>query len=89
MEQFKRILRKIFFLPLLPTVLAAVFGFGLVLAVAIFHIEIPAIQYISYIASAYALTVTQLMMRRPLIRLLTAWPREIFLYRYSTSTASG
>lgn len=58
MEQFKRILRKIFFLPLLPTVLAAVFGFGLVLAVAIFHIEIPAIQYISYIASAYALTVT-------------------------------
>lgn len=58
MEQFKRILRKIFFLPLLPTVLIAVFGYGLVLAVAIFHIEIPAIQYISYIASAYALTIT-------------------------------
>ena len=58
MEQFKWILRKVFFLPLLPTLLAAVFGFGLVLAVAIFHIEIPAVQYISYLASAYALTVT-------------------------------
>lgn len=55
---FKEILRKIFFLPPLYTVIAAVFGFGLVLTVAIFRIEIPAIQYISYIASAYALTVT-------------------------------
>lgn len=64
MERFKRILRKIFFLPPLPTVLAAVFGFGLVLAVAIFKIEIPAVQYISYIASAYALIIT-----------ITAFPR--------------
>jgi len=58
MKWFVQILRKILFLPPLLTVIAAVFGFGLVLAVAIFHIEIPAIQYISYIASAYALTVT-------------------------------
>ena len=58
MKRLTRILRKIFVLPPLPTVLAAVFGYGFVLAVAIFRIEIPAIQYISYIASAYALTVT-------------------------------
>lgn len=56
--KFKEILRKIFFLPLLPTVLAAVFGFGSVLAVAAFNIEIPALQYLSYTSSAYALTVT-------------------------------
>ncbi len=34
------------------------FGFGLVLAVAIFNIEIPTLQYLSYFSSAYALTVT-------------------------------
>lgn len=64
MERFKRILRKIFFLPPLPTVLIALFGYGLVLAVAVFNIEIPAVQYISYFASAYALIIT-----------VTAFPR--------------
>lgn len=58
MKRFVRILRKIFFLPPLPTVLTAIFGFGFVLAVAIFKIEIPALQYLSYLSSAYALTVT-------------------------------
>ncbi len=56
--KFKEILRKIFFLPPLPTVIVAVFGFGSVLAVAVFKIEIPALQYLSYTSSAYALTVT-------------------------------
>lgn len=58
MKRFTEILRKIFFLPPLPTVLIAVFGFGFVLTVAIFEIEIPALQYLSYFSSAYALTVT-------------------------------
>lgn len=56
--KFKEILRKIFFLPPLPTVMIAVFGFGFVLAVAIFKIEIPALQYLSYVSSAYALIIT-------------------------------
>lgn len=58
MERFKGILRKIFCLPLLPTVVIALFGFGFVLAVAIFKIENPAFRYLSYISSAYALTIT-------------------------------
>lgn len=62
--KFKEILRKIFLLPPLPTIIVAVAGYGLVIAVAAFHIDIPAVQYISYIASAYALTVT-----------ITAFPR--------------
>ncbi len=66
MKRFKEILYKIFFLPPLPTVIAAVIGFGLVIATAALNIEIPIVQYISYIASAYALTVT-----------ITAFPRFI------------
>lgn len=58
MKRFTRTLRKIFVLPSWLTVLVAVFGFGFVLAVAVFEIEIPALQYFSYISSAYALTVT-------------------------------
>lgn len=58
MEQFKKMLRKIFVLPPLPTMLIAVFGYGFVITVAAFKIEIPALEYLSYISSAYALTVT-------------------------------
>ena len=58
MKRLKEILYKIFFLPPPLTVIAAVTGFGLVIAVAVLNIENPAVQYISYIASAYALTVT-------------------------------
>ena len=58
MKRFKEIIYKILFLPPLPTVIVAVAGYGLVIAVAAFHIDIPAVQYISYIASAYALTIT-------------------------------
>lgn len=60
MAMFKELLKKIFFLPPLPTVIIAVFGFGFgfVLAVAVFKIENPALQYFSYISSAYALVIT-------------------------------
>lgn len=58
MDQIKKILRKIFFLPPLPTVIIAVFGFGFVIAVAAFKIEILALQYLSYVSSAYALIIT-------------------------------
>lgn len=58
MEKCLRILKKIFCLPPLPTVLLALFGYGLVLAVAVLGIENPALQYASYICSAYALTIT-------------------------------
>ena len=58
MDKFKKILRKIFFLPPLPTAVIVVFGYAFVLVMAAFKIEIPALQYLSYIASAYALILT-------------------------------
>ncbi len=58
MEKFKRILKKIFCLPPLPTVLAALFGFGLMIAVFALNIQNPVVQNASYLASAYALGVT-------------------------------
>ena len=58
MEKLKIIIRKILFLPPLPTLFAALFGYGFVLAVAIFNIQIYPIQIISYLFSAYALVVT-------------------------------
>lgn len=58
MGKCKDILKKIFFLPPFPTVLIALFGYGFVLAVAIFEITIPALQYLSYLCSAYALVIT-------------------------------
>lgn len=66
MDRFKKVLRKIFFLPPLLTVIIAVFGYAFVIAVAAFQIEIPALEYLSYISSAYALIVT-----------ITAFPRFI------------
>ena len=58
MAAFKRILRKVFCLPPLRTVLISIFGYGFVLAVVVFDIRNPLLQYASYIASAYALVVT-------------------------------
>ena len=58
MEKFKKILKKLFCLPPLLTILAALFGFSFVIAVAVFNIQNPILQYASYIASAYALIVT-------------------------------
>ncbi len=58
MEKFKKILKKTFCLPPLPTLFAALFGYGFVLAVAIFDIKIYPVQILSYLFSAYALAVT-------------------------------
>lgn len=58
METFKRVLKMIFCLPPLPTVLAALFGYGFVIAVFAFDIQNPILQYASYAASTYALIVT-------------------------------
>ncbi len=58
MEKFKGFLKRIFCLTPLPTVLVTLFGFGLVATVFAFNIQNPVVQYASYLASAYALTVT-------------------------------
>lgn len=58
MDKFKAVLRKIFFLPPAQTVLFALVGYAMVLCVAAFEIDIPALKYISYLASAYALVIT-------------------------------
>ena len=58
MEKFKEILKRIFCFPPIWTVVAALLGYGFVIAVAVFDIQNPILQYASYIASAYALIVT-------------------------------
>ena len=58
MERFRRILKKLFFLPPLPTILIAVPGYVFVILVFALESRISAIQYLSYICSAYALIVT-------------------------------
>ena len=58
MEKFQKILKTIFCLPPLPTFLTALFGYGSVIAVAAFKVQDPVLQYVSYLASAYALVVT-------------------------------
>lgn len=58
MEKFKEILKRIFCLPPIWTVVAALLGYGFVIAVAVFRVQNPVLQYASYIASAYALIVT-------------------------------
>ena len=58
MEKLKRILKKIFCLSPPWTVIVSLFGYGFVIAVAAFKIQNPILQYVSYIASAYALIVT-------------------------------
>lgn len=58
MEQCKRILKRLFFLLPVPTVILALFGYGFVLAVMILPVDVPAVQYLSYVCSAYALIIT-------------------------------
>lgn len=58
MEKLKALLRKIFCLPPLPTVLFSLFGYGFVLVVMAFPIENPILRHSSYLASAYALIIT-------------------------------
>ncbi len=58
METFKKILKRIFCLPPLPTAAAALFGYGFVIAVFAFDIQNPILRYASYAASAYALIIS-------------------------------
>ena len=58
MEAFRKILKKIFCLPPFLTVVVSLFGYGFVIAAAVFHIQNPILQYAAYLASAYALIVT-------------------------------
>lgn len=58
MEKLKRILKRIFCLSPLPTVSIAFAGYALILIVAIFDIEIPAVRYAAYLAAAYALIIS-------------------------------
>lgn len=58
MEKLKTILKKLFCLPPLPTVLLSLFGYGFIIVVAAFGIQEPVLQYASYFASAYALIIT-------------------------------
>ncbi len=58
MDKLLSILKKIFCLPPLPTLLAALLGYALIIIVAAFEISISVIQYIAYVSSAYALVVT-------------------------------
>lgn len=58
MDKLPQILKRIFFLPPLLTIVIALFGYTFVVVVAVFHIQNPAIQYLSYVCSAYALIIT-------------------------------
>lgn len=58
MNKLLETLKRLVFLPPVPTLIFAVIGFGLIISVAAFDIQIPAVQYLSYFLSAYALTVT-------------------------------
>lgn len=53
-----RILKKIFFLPVVPTVLFMLFGYMSVIVTMAFPIHIPAVSCLSYVLSAYALILT-------------------------------
>ena len=57
MARFKQILKRILFLPPLPTVLIAVPSFALVIFVLVTENE-GALAYVSYMMSAYALVIT-------------------------------
>ena len=57
MVQLKQILKRIFFLPPLPTVLIAVPSFALVIFILVTENE-GALTYLSYVMSAYALVIT-------------------------------
>lgn len=58
MEKLKAALKGLFFLPPVPTVLCAAFGYGFVLAAALLSVQSPVVLYASYLSSAYALIVT-------------------------------
>lgn len=78
MQRFVRILRKIFCPPPLPTVIIAAIGYAFIIIVAACEIEIPAIQYAAYLASAYALIIT-----------ITCFPKFIALAKKAKQRAAN
>lgn len=58
MERIKKIFRKVFFLPPVPTLLISVPSYGLVIYVLAYENVEPVIAYLSYSLSAYALIIT-------------------------------
>lgn len=58
MEKLKAVLKKLFLPPTFLTIILAVLGYGFVLVVALLGIKDPVIRVASYLASAYALTLT-------------------------------
>ncbi len=74
MERFKSILKKIFFLPLLPTILISIPSFVFVIYVLSAEIN-GLLAYIAYIVSAYALIVCT-----------TIIPVAVKFFRYGVNT---
>lgn len=71
MERFRKFIKKIFFLPVLPTVIIAFPAFTLVfICLSVSKMPEP-VKYISYIVSAYALVI-----------MITAFPKIIHNIRY-------
>ena len=58
MERIKKIFRKVFFLPPVPTLLISVPSYGLIIYVLAYENVEPVIAYLSYSLSAYALIIT-------------------------------
>lgn len=58
LQSMKKLLKKIFFLPPIPTLLISVSAYGLVIYALAGKNVNPAISYISYFISAYALAIT-------------------------------
>ena len=58
MERIKKIFRKVFFLPPVPTLLISVPSYGLVIYALTYENVEPVIAYLSYSLSAYALIIT-------------------------------
>ncbi len=91
MEKFKRILKSVFCLPPVWTVMLALFGYGFVIAVFAIPIQEPALQYASYLASAYALviSITGLRYLPRWMEKCKAKAADLFLVRKFRSTAVG
>ena len=72
MVQLKQILKRIFFLPLLPTVLIAVPSFALVTFILVTENE-GVLAYLSYVLSAYALVITCTSIPRMACLMKSVW----------------
>ena len=57
-EKILKITKRIFFLPPVPTLIIAIPSFALVIAALTGQISLPALEYVAYILSAYALIIS-------------------------------